>query len=121
MLSGSLLPAFHTRSACLPSVRPSVRQVRVKVARRTNGIPGVPGRPEPRMEGLPYLEADSTTIKEVRVRVRVSMTRWGFRVQGVYGCACPCMAACQARNALCTVCCLLLWMLTRPQSSTCAS
>lgn len=43
-------------------------QVRVKVARRTSGIPGVAGRPEPRMEEgrLPYMEADSTTIKEVR-------------------------------------------------------
>ncbi len=35
-------------------------QVRVKFARRTSGIPGVPGRPEPPL-------ADST-VKEVRLR-----------------------------------------------------
>lgn len=44
-------------------------QVRVKFVRRTSGIPGVPGRPEPRLEGgeLPLYD-DGATIKEVRWR-----------------------------------------------------
>jgi hypothetical protein len=41
-------------------------QVRVKFARRTSGIPGVPGRPEPRLDGLPYYNDDSAMVKEVR-------------------------------------------------------
>jgi len=41
--------------------------VRVKFVRRTNGIPGVAGRPEPRLDGNgpPYYSDDSATIKEV--------------------------------------------------------
>lgn len=42
-----------------------ITQVRVKFARRTSGIPGVPGRPEPRMQGLPYYEDDNAMVKEV--------------------------------------------------------
>jgi hypothetical protein len=50
----------------------------VKFARRTNGIPGVAGRPEPRLlaadaDAVPYYKDPSATIKEVgdRVGVRV--------------------------------------------------
>jgi hypothetical protein len=41
-------------------------QVRVKFARRTSGIPGVPGRPEPAFR-TGQLDEDAT-VKEVRLR-----------------------------------------------------
>jgi hypothetical protein len=65
-------------------------QVRVKVARRTSGIPGVAGRPEPRMEEglLPYMEADSTTIKEVSTYCLGAHTAWGHKWPALHGVAC---------------------------------
>ena len=43
--------------------------MRVKFARRTSGIPGVAGRPEPPLGGpsevVPYYKDPSATIKEV--------------------------------------------------------
>lgn len=50
----------------------------MKFARRTNGIPGVAGRPEPRLlaadaDAVPYYKDPSATIKEVGDRVGVSV------------------------------------------------
>lgn len=49
----------HTRTYLTMHLSNHHSQVRVKFARRTSGIPGVAGRPEPRYD-------DDTTVKEVR-------------------------------------------------------
>ncbi len=69
-----MLRVCHVRSSGCVSFR---SQVRVKLARRTEGIPGVPSRPEPPLEEPVYSEVD------------VSMRREAVALSPVYGTLLP--------------------------------